>query len=527
MKKIIPITFFCAVMLLGISTWSQDSEPAPQSIEDVTLADSILKEESFKTTGPLRQLSLQEAIDTAIENNPQMRIARHALQGSLANLDLTESNYRNKFNVDSSLSERIRRVKAGSFRIDPDKGLIQDDIAKYENNTLFNIGPRYNRQFKNGSFLEISPSIVYEKDSDALFDRSSNHPGGYNYEERYRVNLSYNYPLNSRPREQIRNAIENSKLSTIQSDYSLYMREKSTIQQVINSYWNIQRLLEDIDITREQLLQSKQIEFIVKVQYENESVAQDEVGVAQIQVMNNEATLISTEGNLKNSIESFNMLLGLPIDTQLELKDPFEVTPLPMSADKYVDLVTSTNLELKSLRLSLRQQNNSLRVTRMGQQPDLTLGTTANQDDEGRHNISASLNFSWAFGDGGATRARVRAAEESLERLKINLWDTERQLIQDTYNDLRALQLQTQRIEILKRNVEQATRNMDNGLYNYQNYGQITFRNIQDLQLELARARTNLVNAMITYNINKTNLLQKVHDYKPSDEIKPLLGILD
>ncbi len=375
--------------------------------------------------------------------------------------------------------------------------------------------------------MTVEPQFEYQIYSDGAFDRGTGNPEGNHYEDRYNLNVNYSLPLNSRPREQNRTQLENSRISALQADYSLYSQGKTTEDIVISRYWNIKQLEERLVIQRERLLQSRRVAFIIETQYEFENESRQNVGQAQTDVLNNEANLIDLEGNLKNSTESFNIFLGIPVDTNLVLTDVLDVAPLPMSGKDYVALVTETNVDLKSQRLTIRRTENSLRVARLGQQPDLLLSTFANQDDEGGQNLGAGLIFSWPFGDGGATRARVRSLTHSLEQAKIRLWDAERQLVQQTYSDLRELQLQEQRIEILGRNVQQSEINLENGLLNFQEFGRISFRDLQDLQIDLADSRSFLVQAKVLYNVAKSSLLSKVHDYQPSDEIKPILTKLN
>jgi len=154
------------------------------------------------------------------------------------------------------------------------------------------------------------------------------------------------------------------------------------------------------------------------------------------------------------------------------------------------------------------------------------MSSFASTTDEGQQNLGVGLIFSWPFSDGGATKARVRAAQETIKQLQTNLWDSERNLVQQTYSDLRDLQLQRQRMDILQRNVDLATINLENGLYDFENFGQITFRDVQDLQVELARNRADLVNSKVLYNISRSNLMQKIHDYQPSEPVQPVWDAL-
>ena len=497
--------------------------PMPQNIDDITGTVSLLKVEKFRLPGSTMQFTLQEAIDVAMEQNPQVRIAEHSLQQDWANLDVAESDYRDKYAITARFDETLRERGGGQFRFDPNLGLVRDTFTNRDNNELISVGPTYRRTFTNGSNLTVSPQFQYERDTQGGFNQTTANPLGVNAEDRYSFDVQYDFPINSRPRKQIQSRIENAKLSTIQADYSLFMRKKQISENVINSYWNIKRLQETVNITNERLLQARKIEFTLQVQFENESAALVNVQQAQIDVMNNEASLIEQEGSLRSSIENFNLVLGIPVETNVVLTETLDVTPLPMSSEEYVQLVTSTNLQLKSLQLSIQQTLNSLGVTSLGQQPDLPLSTFFNRSSRGTQNIGAGVFFSFPFGDGGATKARVRALSENLEQLRINLWDLERQLVQESYQDLRDLQLQDQRLEILERNVKQSETTLENALIMFREFGRITFRDMQDFQIDLTRSRLDLVQAKVSYNFSKSNLLQKVHDYSPSENVDSLL----
>jgi len=473
----------------------------------------MLKEETFRAKGAAMELSLQKAIEIAMEKNPQMQVSQSSLRENMANLDLTQSNYRSKWTLTGQGKEYLSAKR--------------DNLMRSNNTELFQLGPEYKQNFQNGSNLTVSPHYEYDRSALRGFNTSLTNPLGDRDDHKFNVDASYNFPLNSRPRQEIRTQLENAKLAGIQSDYNLYMRKKAISEQVIDNYWRIKQLQENVAIQNERLLQARRIEFIIQTQYQYDQASRVQVGQAQVDVLNNEASIISIEGGLRNSIETFNLILGLPVVTQLNLSDNLEVTPLPMSADAYIALITSSNLELKSFRISIQQTENTLKAARLGQQPDLIWSNSVYRDDMGVQDIVTALSFSWAFGDGGATRARVRALKEQLEQIRINLWDRERTLVQDTYSDLRALQLELQRMEILKRNVDQAYTNLDNALFNFQQFGRITLRDMQYFQIDLSTSRSSLAQSKVQYNISKSSLLQKVHDYEPSEVVKPLLNLLD
>jgi hypothetical protein len=49
---------------------------------------------------------------------------------------------------------------------------------------------------------------------------------------------------------------------------------------------------------------------------------------------------------------------------------------------------------------------------------------------------------------------------------------------------------------------------------------------MQDFQLDYSRSRSNLVRATVNYNLAKSSLLSKIHDYMPTENIAGLLDII-
>ena len=236
-------------------------------------------------------------------------------------------------------------------------------------------------------------------------------------------------------------------------------------------------------------MQARRIEFIIKTQYEFENASQMDVGQAEVDVMDSEATLIEMEGNLRSSIERLDLALGIPLETDIKLSDQIETTPLPLKSSEYITLVTETNLSLKDTLVSIQKAENSLKVAKLGLQPDVYLSGSYSDANKGTHDMTGALIFNWMFGDGGATKARVEALQKQIEQQKVQLWNQERSLVTEAFNDLRRLDLLNRQIEIQKKNVDKAYINMQNALYNFQNFGKISFRDMQQFQLDLSRSR--------------------------------------
>ena len=174
-------------------------------------------------------------------------------------------------------------------------------------------------------------------------------------------------------------------------------------------------------------------------------------------------------------------------------------------------MVLAHSVELRNLRLTIEQSENALKLEGMGQNPDISLNSSYSHDDDGSSDTSVFLSFSWPVGDGGLTNARVRAARAALERNRILLWNTERRLIREVYQEIRDIELQTLQIKSFQTNRERASRNLEVAQLQYEN-GDITFRRLLDNQGDLQNAEQSLVRAKVLYNSSVSSLLNKIHD---------------
>ena len=108
-----------------------------------------------------RALTLQEAIDIAMQQNAQIRSSKLGLDQSLANVRLTESDYKNKYSLDGQVQEELQRMVGGRYRVDTEKGVIRENFAHWENRELFSVGPVFQRRFSDASTLSIQPGMQF------------------------------------------------------------------------------------------------------------------------------------------------------------------------------------------------------------------------------------------------------------------------------------------------------------------------------------------------------------------------------
>jgi outer membrane protein TolC len=324
--------------------------------------------------------------------------------------------------------------------------------------------------------------------------------------------LSYTIPFNSRARLSIRTDLENAELSYQQALNGFYQQREQVMYQVNARYWGLKLGEAQLQIRRDDLAQKRWTYEYYQIQNEYGFVPDLAVKQSRVSMNSAEAALLQVESSIRSFYEDFNLVLGLPLDYRVELTESLVAPTLERSPEDYVNLVLATNLQLKNMRLALNQTQNSLAVTKLGQQPDVGLTSSHQRDDGGDSFTNFQFQVSWPLGDGGATKARVRASESRIEQQLVDLWDTERSLKQQVQQLLRDIDTSQMQLKINDERVKLAAEALDTANFQFEN-GQFDFRDLQAAQLDLANSRLALEQTKYDLNVSIANLESMIHEY--------------
>jgi len=471
------------------------------------------------TPPPDLSLSLKAAIDVALENNPNLRQARSALEAADANFDLSRSPYRTLIDLGSVASTRLYKVHeiAGATVLNPTRSAqegrpVYDYLGRHGSRTgdseEIGVSQTLAKTFRNGTRLQLETDQTILQDSLRYYDDRPDQ----SHDLQGLARVSYAIPFNSRERLSIRTSLENAELSYQQALNNLYQQREQVMYQVQVSYWSLKLREANLQILRDDLAQRRWTYEYYQIQYEYGFAPEFSVKQSRVSMREREASILDQEAVLRSSYEDFNLLLGLPVEYRVELIDSLEVPTLGRAREEYVDLVLATNLRLKNVHLGLDRMDNDLAVTRLGQQPGVQLTSSYQRDDGGDSFANFQFQVSWPFGDGGATRARVRASESRIEEERIRLWDMERSLKQQVLQLLRDIETAQHQLEINEERAKLAAEALDTANFKFE-HGQIDFRDLQAAQLDVANSRFTLAQTRFDLNVAIGELESLIHEY--------------
>ncbi|MER3496344.1 MAG: hypothetical protein C4320_05805, partial [Armatimonadota bacterium] len=132
------------------------------------------------------------------------------------------------------------------------------------------------------------------------------------------------------------------------------------------------------------------------------------------------------ENNYQVAVQTLNIVLSRPIETPTTLVDPTDLPQIPNDADRLVEEGEAARPEVLQLRQQIRALELTARTAENGLAPQLSVSLNYQRNLNPSAFLPADttlagLNLSVPLFDGGAARARGRAAREDVAQARINL----------------------------------------------------------------------------------------------------------
>ncbi|MGV3615973.1 MAG: TolC family protein [Fimbriimonas sp.] len=245
-----------------------------------------------------------------------------------------------------------------------------------------------------------------------------------------------------------------------------------------------------------------------------EQVARVDVIRLEAQLAASEADLVTARNNLELQRYALNQALARPIETPVEVVDVPALPTAPSDATPLVQSAQQSRAEVLALFDTLEALGYSRRALEGGLQPSLSIGVNyqRNLDVAGfaqKEQTVANLTLNIPVFDGGATRARVRAARQDEEQARINLEQTQLNISQEVRNAVTSLVNTRARLASAEAQVRSAEE-----VYRLarvrQDAAEGTYVEVVDALTQLIQARNAVVSARYDYLVAFSQLQRAV-----------------
>ncbi len=252
-------------------------------------------------------------------------------------------------------------------------------------------------------------------------------------------------------------AFENFRRGFVVSVASQYFRLLTSLQAVNDRRVNYDNSRDTLEQT-EALFAADRINFL-------------EVQRAQQEVLDAQTDLINAQASYEESVDSFKLVLGMPVEEDLEIVPVALEVPVPkMTAQEAIALAERYRLDLQTARDQIDDAHRQIGVAENGLLPDLNfngsasignrLGTVANSID-GRtlaYNTGITLNLPV---DRLAQRNTYRTALINFAQAQRSLVDQTETVKSAVRDNLRLIQAAELNLEIQRRGIDLAQRRLE------------------------------------------------------------------
>jgi outer membrane protein TolC len=281
------------------------------------------------------------------------------------------------------------------------------------------------------------------------------------------------------------------------------------------AYFNVLRTEGLVAVAQQSVVDAEEQLANARRLFEQQQIARVDVTRFETQVSQAQADLIAARNAHQLAQQQFNLVLARPIETEVQLAPITDLPPVEVAPDELVRTAEGQRPELRALNDTLQALANIRRAQEAGMNPSLgfslqhqrPIGNAA--ANSGGPQTFGTLQLSIPVFDSGLTRARVRAARQDEEQMRINIEQAKLGISQEVRTALANLAGARARLQNAEAQVALAAEVLRLARVR-QSAGAGAYIEVIDAETALTAARNALVSARYDYLSNYAQLQRAV-----------------
>jgi len=409
-------------------------------------------------------LTLDQAIDMALRNNPGLKAADAQVEAAEAGVLRSASGFLPKVTVSETWSRT--------------------------DSSLMALGTKLNQEIVTPA--DFDPSVM-------------NHPDAIS---NYNTRLAVMQPVWNGGKEYV-----GRKQATLAKEASIQDRERArqeTVFNVIKAYYGVLLAKEYYKVAVQSLETTAATVKLAEARYKAGAVLQSDLLRATVQLAEVQEMATRSQNSVKLANAAINFAMGVPQGTEHEVSGALSTQDMKTGMDAMLEEAASKRPDLMSMELNRRNTEKSVTMARSDYLPSLNL---MGQMDWNSDKVAGDEAKSWAvmavlqwnLFDGLVTRSKVKEALATSSRMR-SLEEQTRSAVQlqvrQAYYNLTA---SLDRIAATSSSVQEAEEGLRIVQKRYE-VGMTTFVDVLGAENSLIRARTNVLQALYDNNIAQAEL---------------------
>lgn len=311
----------------------------------------------------------------------------------------------------------------------------------------------------------------------------------------------------------IRSGVRTASLGLEAAQLEYERAKNDLILSVTNAYEGVARAQAFVVVAEEALKNSQERLRITQVQLDTGVAAQFDLLRAQTQVAQNEQAVIGARNTLDLAKANLNNILGRDLSHPVQIEEQSSLPPVEQELDALVQTAMQMRPEVQAAEKNIQIANRNIFNAKRGILPNLALSgqmdfnfntSTFNPRNS---SFTALAVLSVPVMDGGVTDARVEQARSDLKIAQITAAQIKEGVALEVRNAYLSLRDAKQKLEVAERGIAQATEGLRLARVRFE-AGVSAPLEISDAEVAYTQAQTNRVNARYDY-LNAYAALQR------------------
>ncbi len=458
---------------------------------------------------PQRVLELDEALSIALKESYSIKSASFSLEGSQKTLEATKMGLRTSVSMEFDLPRYSRSLQS-QFNTQT----ASEQFFEVGNTTLE--GRLYFTQpipFTNGTFSLVSS--IFGRDQFSGITGTSRD---------YYTNMSLRLRQPLFTFNSLSASLERAEINLEKSKRNFSRAEHDLIYNVTSSFYQLFQAKRNMEIVQERVNQTTISYETAMNKYKAGLLAEVEALQLEVELASAKNELLNAETRFREAKDNIKILIGLPIDEDIDVAAELEYKPVKIDLEHAVQSALDNRPELHNAGADINLS--SLTVDEVSSKGNINAVLQANyginkNDDDFKDLFHAfaedrSVSFTVALPvwDWGKNSREVESAEANLKLSVLTFENLKEQIKKEIITLVNKIESSRARVEVLTKSVEVARKSYEISTARFE-AGNITSFDLSQTQLRLTDAQTNSLNALIDYKLAIADLKRKTFfDYE-------------
>ncbi len=438
----------------------------------------VLSTNSVMAEEEITELSLAEAIKLTMAENSSLQQARRSYQ------------------------EAEEDLKIYRFMVGREFGLNISSNYNLWDNPSDNTTITVSKNFSERITLSLSQAIL-EKNAIDEFELEGADGS---------LRLDY-YLIKDYSKGDYHSGLIQQEISLLEKSKALKDAEDAVKNQVINDYYNLIKLQEQLKIKEEMIEQSKITVEVAKARYNTGKALELDREEAELQLAEAKLALEETVSRYRLALARFARGLGVDLVDRVELSNTLEFKEFNQKAAEVEELVYNNDLELKLLEKNIELTEYELKKIRRDHNFNLRLsggrkwvkGDKASKD----YKVGIAMEYNFSTYTSKQKEQQIDIRRSRLEKLHSDLEDQEDELRLEVEDALLKLKRAEKRVGFVQEKIEHTAKRLKIARLRYRS-GLISISKVLEKQVDLMDTKILQSNSLATYNLQFNKLMQMI-----------------